>query len=76
MMQLGKCGICKLIGALVIIGALNWGLIGAFHYDAVVHLLGSIPKAVRITYLLVGLAGLISLITCFKACPCCKKDSK
>ena len=74
-MQLGKCGICKLVGLLVIVGALNWGLVGLLKIDLVVNLLGGIPKAVRITYILVGLAGLISLISCFKACPCCAKTA-
>ena len=72
MMQSGKCCVvCKLIGLLVIIGAINWGLVGAFKTDLVVMLLGSIPKAVRIVYILVGLAGLMKLVSCFKPCPCC-----
>ncbi len=69
-----NCLVCKIVGALVIIGALNWGLIGLLQKDAVVMLLGSIPKAVRITYILVGLAGVLKIICCFKDCPaCCKK---
>ena len=73
-MQSGKCCVvCKLIGLLVIIGAINWGLVGAFKTDLVVMLLGSIPKAVRIVYILVGLAGLMKLVSCFKPCPCCAK---
>jgi uncharacterized membrane protein YuzA (DUF378 family) len=70
--QGGNCVVCKIVGLLVIIGALNWGLIGIWNYDLVVALLGNIPNAVRITYILVGLAGVLKLVSCVKMCPCCK----
>ncbi len=73
-MKQGCCGICKIVGLIVIIGAINWGLVGAFHFNLVEQLLGSIPKAVRATYIVVGLAGIMKLVSCFKACPCCKAD--
>ncbi|NLY54342.1 MAG: DUF378 domain-containing protein [Firmicutes bacterium] len=52
---------------LVIIGALNWGLIGFFGFDLVASLFGG-PNAVlsRIVYSLVGLAGLWSLTFLFR----------
>ena len=74
-MKQGNCIICKLVCLLVIVGALNWGLVGAVNYDVVTHLLGSIPHAVRITYILVGLAGVMKLLSCFMPCPCCKDSS-
>lgn len=43
---------------LVIIGAVNWGLVGIGVGDIVQMLLGSIPLLVKIIYILVGLAGL------------------
>ena len=48
---------------LVIIGALNWLLIGLFIFDAVAWLFGSLSWLSRIIYVLVGLSGiyLISL---------------
>ncbi len=47
--------------ALVIIGALNWGLIGFFNYDLVAAIFGgSFTAGARIVYALVGLAGLVS----------------
>jgi uncharacterized membrane protein YuzA (DUF378 family) len=73
MTQLGKCPACKLIGLLVVIGAINWGLVGAFEVNLVENLLGNWPVVLRIVYILVGIAGVISLISCVKACPCCKK---
>lgn len=45
------------------IGALNWGLVGAFNMNVVAYLGGMIEK---IVYILVGVAGLISLWGLFK----------
>lgn len=42
---------------LVLIGAVNWGLIGVLNYDFVSGLLGSWPFLVKLVYILVGLAG-------------------
>jgi len=74
-MQQDDCVMCKIVCVLVIVGALNWGLVGAFHTDLVASLLGGIPKAVRIVYILIGLAGVMKLLSCFKLCPCCKNNS-
>lgn len=46
---------------LVIIGALNWGLIGFFSFDLVRVLFGDMTILSRIVYALVGLSGLYSL---------------
>ncbi len=72
-MKQNCCMGCKLSGVLVIIGALNWGLIGAFQIDLVARLLGDMTVASRVVYGLVGLAGLLKLVSCFKECPACKK---
>jgi uncharacterized membrane protein YuzA (DUF378 family) len=44
--------------ALVIVGGLNWGLVGAFNFDLVAAILGSMSMLSRIVYILVGLAAL------------------
>lgn len=49
---------------LVIIGAINWGLIGFFKLDLVAFIFGNMTWISRIIYALVGLAGLY-LITLF-----------
>jgi len=41
---------------LVIVGGLNWGLVGLFSFDLVEAILGSIPVLQKIVYVLVGLA--------------------
>ena len=43
---------------LVIIGAINWGLIGFFRFDLVSFLFGNMTLLSRIVYALVGLCGL------------------
>ena len=46
---------------LVIIGAINWGLVGFFKFDLVAYLFGSMGWISRIIYALVGLSGLYIL---------------
>ncbi len=46
---------------LVTVGALNWGLVGAFKLDLVQTILGTSPALVQLTYILIGLSGLYSL---------------
>lgn len=43
---------------LVIVGAINWGLIGFFRFDLVAFIFGDMSWLSRIIYALVGLAGL------------------
>ncbi|WP_270179831.1 DUF378 domain-containing protein [Alkalihalobacillus sp. CinArs1] len=53
--------------ALVIIGAINWGLIGFFQFDLVAAIFGGQNTALaRIVYGLVGLSGLYCLTLLFK----------
>ena len=46
---------------LVIIGAINWGLIGFFRFDLVAFLFGNMSWLSRIIYALVGIRGLYLL---------------
>ncbi|MBI4155064.1 DUF378 domain-containing protein [Candidatus Woesearchaeota archaeon] len=43
---------------LVVIGGINWGLVGLFDLDLVETILGSIPVLQKIIYILVGLSAL------------------
>lgn len=43
---------------LIIIGAINWGLIGLFKFDLVATLFGEMSALSRIIYTLVGISGL------------------
>ncbi len=69
----GKCGVSKFAWVLVIIGGLNWGLVGlgmlmGSDLNLVSMLLGSWPMVVAIVYLLVGIATLVKIF----GCPCKK----
>lgn len=70
-------GLAKVACLLVVIGALNWGLVGlgwlAGNADwNVVHmLLGQWMQVEAIVYVLVGLAGVYKLVACGKGqCGC------
>ncbi|HEU5140634.1 MAG TPA: DUF378 domain-containing protein [Bacillales bacterium] len=53
--------------ALVIIGAINWGLIGFFQFDLIAAIFGGQGAAIsRIIYGIVGIAGLYCLTLLFK----------
>lgn len=58
-------GLDWFVWALVIIGAINWGLIGFFGWDLVAAIFGSMSALSRIIYSLVGLAGLYMIIRAF-----------
>jgi len=47
---------------LVIVGGLNWGLVGIFSVDLVKAIFGDMTALARIVYILVGLAALYELI--------------
>lgn len=49
---------------LVIIGALNWLLVGVFSFDLVAFLFGNLSFLARLVYILVGISGLY-LITLY-----------
>ena len=48
----------KIALALVIIGAINWGLIGIFNFNLVDTIFGAMFIINRIIYILVGISGL------------------
>ena len=54
---------------LVLIGALNWGLIGVFDFDLVAKLFGEMTFLTKLVYDLVGISAVVSGITsymCYK----------
>jgi uncharacterized membrane protein YuzA (DUF378 family) len=53
---------------LVIVGALNWGLVGLFQFDLVAALFGGPQAALsRIVYTLVGVSGMYQILPLLKA---------
>lgn len=61
-------GLDRLALTLVIVGALNWLLVGLFQWDLVAALLGGADSWLsRTVYTLVGLAGLYCLSLLFRS---------
>ncbi len=70
-MKVGKCGGCNAAWWLLLVGGLNWGLVGLFDWNLVEVVFGSWPWLVKIVYILVGLSALMALMG--NACKMCKK---
>ena len=51
---------------LLIVGGLNWGLVGLADFDLVAALFGEMSMLSRIVYILVGLSALWQLIPLFR----------
>lgn len=51
---------------LLIVGGLNWGMVGLFNQDIVATLFGTQSALSRIVYVLVGLSALYSIYTSSK----------
>lgn len=48
---------------LIIVGGLNWGLVGLFNFDLVAAIFGMMSSLSRIVYILVGLSAIYTLGT-------------
>ncbi len=56
---------------LMVIGSLNWGLVGFFGYDLIGDLFGGAMTAgARIVFAIVGLAGLYGIGLLCRCCSC------
>ena len=51
----------KIALVLVVIGAINWGLVGIFNFNLVDAIFGTMSILSRIIYILVGISGLWSI---------------
>lgn len=57
----------KIAALLVLIGALNWGLVGLFGFNVVAEIFGSAATVTKVIYSLIGLSGLWMLLTKYKS---------
>ncbi|MFD1357703.1 DUF378 domain-containing protein [Fictibacillus halophilus] len=57
----------KLAALLVLIGALNWGLVGLFEINVVTEIFGSAATVTKVIYSLIGLSGLWMLLSKYKS---------
>ena len=51
----------KVLLAITIIGAVNWGLIGLFDFDLVAFIFGNMTLLSRIVYTVVAVCGLVNI---------------
>lgn len=47
---------------LMVVGGLNWGLVGLFDFDLVAFLFGPMTMLSRVVYILVGLASIWAVV--------------
>ncbi len=58
-----KCGFLgTLTMALVLVGAINWGLVGFFNYDLVASLFGAMSTPSKVVYDAVGISAVYQII--------------
>lgn len=62
-------------GILLIIGGLNWGLVGLWNFDVVTAIFGVGSTYSLVVYDIVGLSALYRIVVWYKGCCCgsCKK---
>jgi len=64
---MGKLNVVDWIAlALVIVGGLNWALVGIFKFDLVAWIFGDMAVVSRIVYILVGVAAVYMVIIAAK----------
>lgn len=60
--------------ALVIVGALNWGLVGLFNFNLVSAIFGMWPTLEKLIYILVGLSAIYEMMIHMSYCKYCMMD--
>jgi len=60
---------------LVVVGALNWGLVGLFNFNLVETIFGGVEWLERLIYVLVGAAAVVLLATHKSDCKACATSS-
>ncbi len=56
---------------LLVVGGVNWGLVGLLHLNLVEMVLGSIPMLVMLVYILVGVSAVYIALTHKSDCKVC-----
>lgn len=67
-------GMHKTAYALVIVGAVNWGLVGLFGFNLVSTIFGTWPMIERLVYILVGLSAIYEATIHMSYCNCCSME--
>ena len=70
--MMGKmCNAHKVAWVLLIVGGLNWGLVGLLKFDLVMYLFGQWELVYRGIYTLVGVSAVMMLMACKCCLGCC-----
>lgn len=64
--------LCWIGFVLLIVGGLNWGLVGLFNFNLVTAIFGKVPVLERIVYVIVGLSAIGVIIELIGCCPLCR----
>ncbi|MGD9109897.1 MAG: DUF378 domain-containing protein [Phycisphaerales bacterium] len=64
--------LCWVGFVLLIVGGLNWGLVGLFNFNLVTAIFGKVPVLERIIYVLVGLSAIGVIVEILGWCPLCR----
>lgn len=76
-MKKNCCVIDVIAKILVLVGALNWGLVGLFNFNLVAAIFGEMNIVSRIVYILVGVSAVGLIIgRCFCKKKCCPEQNK
>jgi len=51
-----------IVALLLVVGGLNWGLVGAFNFDLVGAIFGEMSALSRLVYIIVGLAAIYNVV--------------
>jgi uncharacterized protein len=62
--------------ALLVIGGINWGLVGLFNFDLVAKIFGDMSTVSKVVYTLVGLSAIFESITHGIRCKVCKPETQ
>lgn len=77
-MKHGKCSVLDgVLHGLVVIGALNWGLVGAFDFNLVTAIFKEGTTLTQAVYIIVGVAALwlvVKMLTGGNCCGSCKTE--
>ncbi len=60
---------------LLVVGGLNWGLVGAFDLNVVEYLGSTIATIVYVLVGIAAIAAIVEIVTHKKCCSCCVKGS-
>ena len=60
-----KKAIKIILCSLIVIGAINWGLVGLFKFDLVSYLFGEMTITTRIIYSIIGVSAFLGMLYCW-----------